>query len=296
VRPADLARLFGLAAVWGLAFVFIRVSVPPLGPVALTVIRTFVAGCALLLVARALGVRLEWGARWRRFLAFGVVNSAIPFMLISAAEQAMTAAFAAILVATAPLFGALIAAVWARERPTASRIVGLVAGVLGVALLVGWRPAGAELPPAWSIAATLAAAALFGVAANYARLRLQDIPSMAAAAGGQLSAGLLLIPFVAAVPPAAMPTPVEWASAFALALLSSALAFVLYFRLIANVGAVKTLTVNFLSPLVGVTGGVVLLGEPVTLNMIVGTAVILSGTWLVIGQRERASTPKATGT
>jgi drug/metabolite transporter (DMT)-like permease len=282
VSPADLARLLGLAAVWGLAFVFIRVSVPPLGPVALTVIRTLVAGCALLLVARALGVRLGWRTRWNRFLAFGVVNSAIPFMLISAAEQAMTAAFAAILVATAPLFGALVAAVWAGEPLTARRIVGLVAGVAGVALLVGWRPAGAELPPAWSIAATLAAAALFGVAANYARLKLQDIPAMAAAAGGQLSAGILLLPVVAAVPPTAMPSPVEWASALALALLSSAAAFVLYFRLIANIGPVKTLTVNFLSPLVGVTGGVVLLGEPVTANMIAGTALILASTALVL--------------
>jgi drug/metabolite transporter (DMT)-like permease len=282
VGPADLARLAGLAAVWGLAFVFIRVAVPPLGPVALTVIRTLVAGCALLLVAHALGVRLAWPARWRRFLAFGVVNSAIPFMLISAAEQAMTAAFAAILVATAPLFGALIAAVWAREPLTALRVVGLLAGVAGVALLVGWQPAGAELPPPWSIAATLAAAALFGVAANYARLKLQDIPAMAAAAGGQLSAGILLLPFVTVVPPAAMPSAAEWASALALALLSSAAAFVLYFRLIANVGAVKTLTVNFLSPLVGVTGGVWLLGEPVTANMIAGTAVILAGTALVL--------------
>jgi drug/metabolite transporter (DMT)-like permease len=282
VPPADLARLLGLAAVWGLAFVFIRVSVPSLGPVALTVIRTLVAGCALLLVAHALGVRLEWRARWRRFLAFGVANSALPFMLISVAEKAMTAAFAAILVATAPLFGALIAAVWAREALTPARLVGLLAGVLGVALLVGWQPAGAELPPAWSIAATLAAAAGFGLAANYARLKLQDIPSMAAAAGGQLSAGVLLVPFVAAVPPTAMPTPIEWASAFALALLSSALAFVLYFRLIANVGAVKTLTVNFLSPLVGVTGGVLLLGEPVTANMIAGIAVILAATALVL--------------
>jgi drug/metabolite transporter (DMT)-like permease len=85
-----------------------------------------------------------------------------------------------------------------------------------------------------------------------------------------------------------MPTPVEWASAFALALLSSALAFVLYFRLIAHVGAVKTLTVNFLSPLVGVTGGVVLLGEPVTANMIVGIAVILAATALVLRGGGRA--------
>ena len=282
MSPADLARLVGLAAVWGLAFVFIRVAVPPLGPVALTVIRTLVAGCALFLVARAIGVELGWRTRWRRFLAFGIVNSAIPFMLISAAEEAMTAAFAAILVATAPLFGALIAAVWAGEPLTARRVGGLLAGVAGVALLVGWNPTGAPLPPAWAIAATLGAAALFGVAANYTRLRIRDIPPLVTAAGSQLCAGALLLPLVAAVPPVAMPSAIEWASALALALLSSALAFLLYFRLIANVGAVKTLTVNFLSPLFGVSGGVLLLGEPVTANMVAGTAVILTGTALVL--------------
>lgn len=282
MSSADLARLVGLAAVWGLAFVFIRVAVPPLGPVALTVIRTLVAGCALFLVARAIGVELGWRTRWRRFLAFGIVNSAIPFMLISAAEEAMTAAFAAILVATAPLFGALIAAVWAGEPLTARRVGGLLAGVAGVALLVGWNPTGAPLPPAWAIAATLGAAALFGVAANYTRLRIRDIPPLVTAAGSQLCAGALLLPLVAAVPPVAMPSAIEWASALALALLSSALAFLLYFRLIANVGAVKTLTVNFLSPLFGVSGGVLLLGEPVTANMVAGTAVILTGTALVL--------------
>jgi drug/metabolite transporter (DMT)-like permease len=285
VSPADLARLVGLAAAWGLAFVFIRVAVPPLGPVALTVIRTLVAGCALLLIARAFGVGLGWQARWRRFLAFGIVNSAIPFMLISAAEQAMTAAFTAILVATAPLFGALIAAVWAGEPLTARRAGGLAAGVAGVALLVGWNPSGAALPPAWAIAATLAAAALFGVAANYTRLKIRDVPPLAAAAGSQLCAGLLLLPLVAVVPPVAMPAPLEWASAFALALASSAFAFVLYFRLIASVGPVKTLTVNFLSPLFGVGGGVWLLGELVTANMIAGTAIILIGTALVLARR-----------
>jgi len=282
VRPADLARLLGLATIWGLGFVFIRVAVPPLGPVALTMIRTLVAGGALVLLARALGVGLHWRARWGRFLAFGALNSTTPFLLVSTAEQAMSAAFAAILFATAPLFGAFIAAVWARDPLGPSRIAGLVAGVLGVALLVGWNPAGAEPPPAWSVAAMLAAATLFGVAATYARLRLHDIPSIAAAGGSQLSGGLLLLPLVAAVPPTAMPSPVEWASALALALLSSALAFVLYFRLIANVGAVKTLTVNFLAPLAGVAGGVVLLGEPVTVNMIAGAAVILAGTALVL--------------
>jgi drug/metabolite transporter (DMT)-like permease len=123
------------------------------------------------------------------------------------------------------------------------------------------------------------------VAANYTRLKIRDVPPLATAAGSQLCAGLLLLPLVAVVPPVATPSPVEWASAFALALASSAFAFVLYFRLIASVGPVKTLTVNFLSPLFGVGGGVWLLGEPVTANMIAGTAIILIGTALVLARR-----------
>jgi drug/metabolite transporter (DMT)-like permease len=106
---------------------------------------------------------------------------------------------------------------------------------------------------------------------------------MATAAGSQLGSALLVLPFVAAVPPTAMPTPLEWLNVVALALLSSALAFILYFQLIRNVGPVKTLTVNFLTPLFGVGGGVLLLGERVTANMMVGAAVILVGTALVLG-------------
>ena len=271
-----------LAAVWGLAFVFIRVAVPPLGPVGLSVFRTLVAGAVLFLYARAIGIDLRWRARWPRFVAFGMLNSGVPFVLIAAAEEALTASFTVILVATAPLFAALIAAAWAHEQLTARKIGGLLLGIAGVALLVGWEPAGAVAPPAWAVAATLGAAALYGVAANYTKLKTGDIPPLATAAGSQLCAGLALLPLVAAAPPVAAPSPVEWASALALALASSAFAFVLYFRLIANVGAVKTLTVNFLSPLFGVTGGVLLLGEPVTANMLAGTAAILAATALVL--------------
>ena len=282
MSPADLARLVGLAAVWGLAFVFIRVAVPPFGPIGLTFVRTILAGSALALYAYAIGVAIGWRFRWPRFVTFGVLNSAIPFVLVAAAEEAMTASFAAILVATAPLFAAVIAAVWVHEGLTLRKLAGLVLGIAGVALLVGWKPADAELPPAWAIAATLAAAAFYGLAANYTKIKTGDIPPMATAAGSQLAAGVLLVPLAAFSPPVATPTALEWTNALVLAFASSAFAFVLYLRLIANVGAVKTMTVNFLSPLFGVTGGVLLLGEPITANMVAGTVVILGATALVV--------------
>jgi drug/metabolite transporter (DMT)-like permease len=288
---ADLARLVVLAAAWGLAFVFIRVAVPPLGPVTLTALRALIAGAVLVIYVRRHGIALRAADRWPRYLTLAFFGGAAPFVLIAAAEEAMTASFAVVLVSTAPLFAALIAAVWAGGPLTIPKLGGLVLGIAGVALLVSWTPSGAELPPAWAIAATLAAAAMYGIAGVYAKLRAADIPPLAAAAGNQLGAVALLVPLVPIVPPTAAPSAIAWGCVLALALLSSALALVLYFRLIASVGPVKTLTVNFLTPLFGVAGGALLLGEPITANLLAGTAVILAGTALVLRSPTRPAAP-----
>lgn len=289
MNAADLGRLVLLAAVWGLAFVFIRVAVMPLGPVALVELRQVIAGLVLALYVRSLGLSLDLRGRWRTYLPIALLNSAAPFVLIAAAQRELAASYTVILVSTSPLFAALIAAVALKDPLTLRKVAGLGLGIAGVALLIGWNPAALDLPPLWAIAAVLAAALLYAVAGVYTRLFAQGIPPMAIAAGSQLGSALLVLPFVAAVPPGAMPTPLEWLNVLALALLSSALAFILYFQLIRNVGPVKTLTVNFLTPLFGVGGGALLLGERIAANMVAGAAVILVGTALVLGAtRSRA--------
>ena len=284
---ADLARLVLLAAAWGLAFVFIRVAVVPLGPVALVELRQVIAGVALALYLRSIGLPLDFRARWRLYLALAVLGSALPFTLIAAAQQVLTASYAVILVSTSPLLAALLAAPVLGEPLTARKLGGLALGVAGVALLVGWNPAGEPLPPAWTIALVLAAAALYAVAGVYTQVAARGIPPIALAAGSQLAGTALLAPFLAVAAPAALPTALEWLTVLALALLSSALALILYFQLIRNVGPVKTLTVNFLTPLFGVGGGALLLGERITANIVAGTAVILVATALVLGAGER---------
>jgi drug/metabolite transporter (DMT)-like permease len=283
MRAADLGRLVLLAAVWGLAFVFIRVAVMPLGPFALVELRQVIAGVALALYLRSLGLALDLRSRWRIYLPLALLNSAVPFVLIAAAQRELAASYAVILVSTSPLFAALIAAVALKEPLTLRKMTGLLLGIAGIALLVGWNPAAMAVPPVWAIAATLAAALFYAMAGVYTRIVAQGIPPIATAAGSQLASALVVLPFVAIAPPAAMPTPVEWLNVLALALLSSALAFILYFQLIRNVGPVKTLTVNFLAPLFGVGGGALLLGERITANMLAGAAVILVGTALVLG-------------
>jgi drug/metabolite transporter (DMT)-like permease len=282
MAPADLGRLVLLAAAWGLAFVFIRVAVAPLGPVVLVELRQAIAGGVLLFYLAAIGVALDVGTRWRTFLILALLNSALPFTLIATAQQILTASYTVILVATSPLFAAMIAAAVLKEPLTARKVAGLALGIAGVALLVGWNPAAEALPPAWTIAFVLAAAALYAIAGIYTRVAAQGIPPLATAAGSQLAAALLLVPLVPFSPPAAMPSPLAWAAVLALALFSSALAFILYFQLIRSIGPVKTLTVNFLTPLFGVGGGVLLLGERFTANVAAGAAVILGATWLVI--------------
>jgi drug/metabolite transporter (DMT)-like permease len=283
MSAADLGRLLLLAAVWGLAFVFIRVAVAPLGPVALTEVRALIAGLLLALYARSRGARFDVGTRWRQYLALGALNSAVPFVLIAAAEEVMIASYTAILVSTSPLLAAVIAAAALAEPLRTGPVCGLLLGIAGVSLLVGWNPAGESAPPAWAIAATLGAALFYALAGLYARLAMKGVAPIAAAAASQLSAALLLLLPLPAMPPVAMPNLFEWISAIALAVLSSGLAFVVYFQLIERVGPVKTLTVNFLTPLFGIAGGALLLGERITANMIAGTLVILIGTALVIG-------------
>lgn len=289
MSAADLGRLVLLAAVWGLAFVFIRVAVMPLGPVALVALRQVIAGVALALYIHSLGLALDLRGRWRVYLPIALLNSAVPFVLIAAAQRELAASYTVILVSTSPLFAALIAAVALKDPLTLRKLTGLGLGIAGVALLIGWNPAALDVPPLWAIAAVLAAALLYAIAGVFTRLFAQGIPPMATAAGSQLGSALLVLPFVAAVPPGAMPAPLEWLSVLALALASTALAFILYFQLIRTIGPVKTLTVNFLTPIFGVGGGALLLGERITLNMLVGAAVILVGTALVLG----AARPRA---
>lgn len=282
MSPLNLLRLITLAACWGIAFVFIRVAVPYFGPVALVDVRVLAASSVLILYALATGIKLDFVTHWKRFVAVGALNSGIPFCLVALAQSQMSVAYAVILVSVTPLVSAVIAAVWIKDPFSISKGIGLVLGIAGVALLLGWTPSGAEAPPTWAVACALAATISYGMAGVYTKRYCADMPALEVAAGSQLATGVMLLPLVAVFPPHAWPTPLAWANALALAVLCTALAFLLYFRLIVNVGPVKALTVNFLAPLFGVTGGIVLLGETASANVFLGAAVILIGTGLVI--------------
>ena len=289
MSAADLLRLAVLAACWGLAFVFIRVAVQPLGAFVLVELRALLGCLVLLLYASMSGVAIDWRRNWRKFVIFGALGSAFPFTLIALAQTVLSASFAVVLVTMAPLFSALIAAFWLGDRMTVRKTGGLLLGLVGVAFLTGFKPDSAGAAPPWAVALALATAALYGVAGVYSKRNLAGIAPLAAAAGSQLGAALLLLPLAVVFPPNAAPSLVQWLNVAALAVFSSALAFILYFRLIDSIGPVKTASVNYLTPLFGVAGGVLVLGEPLTANLLIGLAMILAGVTLLFGRSLKAA-------
>jgi len=291
-----LALLVTLAALWGGSFVFMRIAVPAMGPVPLTFVRVTLAALVLLSLAAARRDVPDLRTRWRGFAVIGLVNSALPFVLICFAEQTITASTAGILNATSPFFGAIAAALWLGEPLTARKSGGMALGLAGVALLVGLQPEPLTFTTGVAVAACLAAAVCYGLAGVYARKRMQGVPSFAIACGSQLSAAIVLAPVL---PFVSMPGPVtSWVvfNVVALAVASTAIAYLIYFRLIADIGPSRALTVTFLIPLFGVLWGYLFLGEAITANMLAGGALIVAGTALALtGGAAGAAVPRENG-
>jgi drug/metabolite transporter (DMT)-like permease len=281
VTPRQVAMLLVLAALWGASFLFMRVAVPALGPVVLADARVAIAGVALLGYAVAIGARPALRARWRDYLLLGAVNAALPFTLLSAAELEIEASLAAVLNAIAPLCGAIVGAVWLGQRVTHAAKAGLVLGVCGVALVVGLSPFTVDFPFVAAVLACLAAAFAYGIGANLIRVRFAGEPPLSMAIGQQLAAAAVLLPLVPIVPVRSAPDGVDIACMLGLALASTGIAYLLYFRLIAELGATGGMTVIFVVPVFGVLWGALFLDETIHVATIAGGAVILASVWLI---------------
>lgn len=278
----DLGALILLAALWGASYIFIRVAVPALGPFVLMGARVALASGALALYAVILARGMpKFRARWKEFLIVGATNSAIPFTLIAAAEIELTASLAAILNSTTALFVAVVAAVWIGESLTVMKVVGLLLGFAGVVVLVGWDPVQLNGAVLLAVGAMLAASLSYAVGGVYVKRTFAGVSPLAMTIGQQGAAAAILLPLAAASLPGEAPPLPAALSALALALLCTAVAYLLYFRLIENVGPTKTLAVTFLIPVFGLLFGAVLLDEPVGLGTLVGFAIISYGVALV---------------
>jgi drug/metabolite transporter (DMT)-like permease len=289
MNTRQTAALLLLSAVWGASFLFIRVAAPVLGPFPLMAARVLIAAAALWAFALFRRTPVAVAPYWKRLLVLGLVHAAAPFALIAAAEIHLSASMAAVLVAAQPLFAALFGAIWLDERITAKRVAGVVLGLCGVGVLMGWSPVALDRSTALSAGATLAAAACYAMGGIYTKRRLAEAPVLTLALGQQLGAAVwLAVPAALALPRASV-SHAAIAALLGLALVSTALAYLLFFWLIGQVGPVKTSTVTYVIPAFGVLWGTLFLNELPTAGVLAGLGCILTSILLVNNTAPRAS-------
>lgn len=290
MNSASLIRLVALSAIWGASFIFMRMAVPVLGPVVLIEARLLLAAGLLFLVGLILKQRLKLGLHWRHYLVLGLFNSALPFLLFAFAAKTLSASLLSILNATAPIWGTVIGAVWRRSPLRGKTAFGLTLGVAGVVLLVGFDRVTLQPGAGWAIVAALAAAFCYGIASNYAKsasaASSQD--PYANAHGSMWAAALLLAPALPFFPAATAPALSVLGAVVALGVFCTGIAYLLYFRLVADLGAGPALTVTFLIPVFGILWGHLFLGEAIGWHTLAGAVVVLLGTALVTGFSLRA--------
>lgn len=279
---SSIVRLLVLAAIWGASFLFMRLAVPELGPAWLMFGRVLLAAVFLALVAVAFKRSLPIRGYAVHFMLLSFFNTALPFLLFAYAAQTLTASLLAVLNATAPLWGALIGWLFFRQTMSLKITAGLLLGICGVAILVGFDTAvdSSALP---AIAAAAGAACCYGIATWYTRLA-KPVPSFVNAHGSMWGATLWLLPLLWFIPlPVAQPAAHSLYAVLALGVVCTGVAYLLYFRLVQDLGATPTLTVTFLIPVFGVLWGHLFLAEVIGWHTLAGAAIVISGTMLVTG-------------
>jgi len=291
-----------LGAIWGSSFLFTQLAVAEFGAVPTAGLRVAIAALCLLPLLMLQGHGPVLRRHWKSVFLVGVLNSGLPFACFAFALLYLTTGLSAILNATVPLFGALVAWAWLKDRPASSRIVGLAVGFAGVVLLASDKAGirtgagGSAVDPlgGWGptlgIVACLLGTLCYGISASYAKRYLGGLPSMVTATGSQLGATLALALPTLVLWPAHAPSLKAWAALLIVGLVCTGLAYVLYFRLIEAAGPARALTVTFIIPVFALVYGRVFLGETITLWMIGCGLVILLGTALssgLIGWRSR---------
>ncbi|USD43538.1 DMT family transporter [Vibrio sp. SCSIO 43135] len=282
MSTASFLRLVCLASIWGASFLFMRIAAHSFGPAYLIEARVGFAALSLLLVAIYLKRKLPFIQHPRHFFTIGLFNTALPFLLFAYSAQTLNASTLSILNSTAAIWGAVIGFFWHKSPLSFKAISGLALGVLGVAILVGWDAMrigeGATLP----IIAGVMAACCYGIATNYAK-NAPQVSAFDNAHGNMWAAVLIVLPLLPFIPMRVVPTETEILAVVALGVLCTGVAYLLYFRLIADIGPASALSVTFLIPVFGILWGYLILDEPIGINTIAGTILVLSGTMMVTG-------------
>jgi drug/metabolite transporter (DMT)-like permease len=286
VSPKNIIELILLAALWGASFLFMRLAVPEFGAVMLIEVRVLLAGLVLLpfwWIRESKNSRGKVLSAWPHLFVVGLLNSAIPFVLFAYSMLMITGGMAAILNGTAPIWGALVAWAWLKNKLSMNGVLGLIVGFVGVVVLVSDELTLSLNGKTLAIMAASFAPVLYGIAANYTSEKLSHISPLSIATFSQLTAAISLLPLLYWFMPDAWPSIMAWLAVIALAVLCTSLAYLMYFKLLADIGSTKAITVTFMIPLFGSLWGALFIGEQITLMMVVGMGIILTGTGLATG-------------
>lgn len=296
MRPVDILYLLGLAAIWGASFLFMRVIAPEIGPIPTAFFRVSIAAAGLLVILAMMRVSWDFQGKFKTALLLGMINSGIPATMYSVAAQVLPAGYSAIFNATTPLMGVLIGGLFFSERLTPAKVAGVCLGLFGVGILTRAGPVEFDLPLLTGALACLAATTCYGFAGFLARRWLDQrggLDSRLSALGSMLGATVLLLPVFAwsavTQPPASWGGWTVWGSLLGLGLVCTALAYILYFRLLTSIGPVKSMTVTFMIPPFGVLWGALLLDEPLSLAHLYDGVLIAGALWLVLKPRKSPS-------
>ncbi|WP_408600037.1 DMT family transporter [Pseudomonas sp. PLMAX] len=289
MNPVDIVRLLSLAAIWGASFLFMRIIAPVIGTIPTAFFRVSIAATGLLLILGLMRISWDFKGKLKTVMLLGVINSGIPATLYSVAAQVLPAGYSAIFNATTPLMGVLIGGLFFHERLTGAKLGGVFLGLFGVGVLTRAGPVAFDMQLLMGALACLLATTCYGFAGFLARRWLDQaggLDSRLSALGSMLGATLFLLPLfgysVISQPPASWGGWDVWLSLLGLGLVCTALAYIVYFRLLSSVGPVRSMTTTFLIPPFGVLWGALLLGEPLSMAHVYGGVLIAAALWLVL--------------
>ncbi len=300
MRPSDYGRLLALAAIWGASFLFMRIAAPAFGSVNTTFLRVFFALVGLAAMLLLLRTPMQFQGKLKSIMVLGIINSSVPFLMYAVAALWLPAGYSAILNATTPLMGALIGFSFFSETLTLRKWAGVMLGLVGIGLITTTGEVDLSGQLAIGVLACLIATACYGCAGFLTRRWVTErggLDAKLVAFGSQIGAVLFLLPFfgytLATGPAVDWAQPGVWASVLAVGFLCTAFAYLLYFRLIADIGPLRSLTVTFLIPPFGILWGYLVLGETLTGGFVFGGAVVCLAVWLVTSPARAVKPAKA---
>ena len=280
----NFCELLLLSAIWGSSFLFLRIASPAFGPIFLIEMRVLSGLLVLLPVFFVMRKYQEFKLHWKIILLVSLLNMAIPFCFFAYSALNMGAGLLSIMNATVPIFTAMVGFLYFRQRLSQLGFAGLVVGLLGVAILMSESRAESGITSDLAIPAALFASILYGIAINLAAHKLQGVSGITITTGSLFFSSAILLPLAIRSRPEVIPEGVIWLSVLSLGIVCTGVGYVLFYRLIAEIGSQRAITTTYLIPLFSIFWGSLFLGETLTVAMFLGGVTVLLGVALTTGR------------